>query len=563
MAHQLPDGDIVDPVLGRVGGYGESMLGQAMAESGVATNNQALISSGLAAELNELTTPNGGGFEELNLAGAYIWNQKNLANSPSWQAARPTIAKYLADHPKTRTSDGAAACYANIHCWTNLKLVEAYANIELLDTGLHGGSSTASLNHRPALSQNAKQLIEQAAQNTSHNAKHLGSEHFNNAGILSDPTRNPLAYQELSTMMLGRVMDALGNKTPRVVQQAFERNARALVGYMAPDGDGAYIGRGQGQVWNVAAAFDGLAIAARHSNNPVWRGRFLAGAARALQRLETTYKPGLWGMPLTPRLLDNPQPNYAGIDRYATTVGYNGLALWALQDAIQQLRSTKPAPIELLPADANGTFIDPSHTEFAAVRRGDLWWAIHAADTHTDARYDFGLIAAEQKTPGGLWLPAMPYRPITGKKTSGGPVLIKGKEHLVPEGEHISATAGGKVVVEGGWSTEPNEKPTAQANTKWVFRPIGKDAVGLSFESERNKTYQFRVWYEAGSKVVQMAKGMKIYEPDGRRESYTLNLPTKISAGGLYHSAYDETLDSSTLTVHTGKKETINYVTTF
>jgi hypothetical protein len=563
LAHQLPDGNLLDPVEGRVGGYGLSMIGQSMVQTGAATGNETLIQNGLQAELLEVNKPSSGVFEALSLAGAYSWNEAHLGADPNWQTAKQTIAQFLETQGQPTSSVGTEACYSDTRCWDNKKLVGALAQIELQGTGLAGQPAATASSHQAGVTSEVNKLIKQAAVNTGADAHRLGSGmRFGEAGILSDPSRSPLAYHQLSAMMLGHVVEALGSRTPAPVDAAFQRSARAIIGLMAPDGDGAYIGRGQGQVWNVAAMTDALAIAANNTPDPVWRGRFLAGAAQTLTRLQTVYAPGAWGMPLTPRLAGDANPNYLGIDEYANTVEYNGLALWELQDAAQQLQTAQPAPQEGVGAD--GVFIDPSHTQFATVKKGDRWWAIHAGDTAPDARYDFGLVAAERLV-NGSWIPAIPYRPLTGSKTSGGPVLVVGGERLVPVGKKITAGVGGVVTIKGGWADAPNGKPRLGKDTKWVFKPIGSSAVNLSFQptGHGERTYQFQTWYEAGSNVTVTRKGLAVQEPNGRRESYVLNRPVTITQGPVYHSAYDENLDSSILTVHAKAGKRVSYTTSF
>jgi hypothetical protein len=562
-AHQLPNGNLLDPVEGRVGGYGVSMIGQAMIETGEANSNEVLIQDGINAELNEVSNPDHGGFEKFSLASAYIWNQAHLANDPNWQAAQTKVSSFLSAEGKPIVSSGAATCYAEQNCWNNLKLVNTFANIEQAATGLNGQSATASAKPEAVLTRATNEILEQASTNTGNDARRLGANmYFDDAGILSDPTKDPLAYHELSTMMLGHVIEALGSRTPGFVNAAFQRSARAIIGLMAPDGDGAYIGRGQGQVWNVAAMTDALAIAAHDTSNPVWRGRYLAGAARTLTRLETVYEPGSYGLALVPRLASDPDPNYLGVDSYANTVEYNGLALWELEDAEQELQTTQPAPAEAIGADTNGVFIDPSHTQFAAVRKGNLWWAIHAGDTSDDARYDFGLVAAE-KQENGVWTPALPYRPLTYAETSGGPTLDSNGEHFVPVGDKLTARANGTVQVEGGWASTPGGKPSRDPNTLWTFKPAGGSGVTEEFRVRDRETLQFQTWYEQGSQTTQSERGINVVEPDGRRENYSFNGPVSITSGPVYHSAYDKNLDSSVLTIHTKPGAEVVYTTEF
>ncbi len=209
---------------------------------------------------------------------------------------------------------------------------------------------------------------------------------------------------------------------------AFSRCARALIGLMAPDGDVAYIGRGQGQVWTVAAGIDALSLAAQMTHSAIWKGRYLAGAALELARLRSLYPPDGWGLPLVPRLAGQAAPNYLGIDGYANTVEYDGLSLWALADAARVLSLIPPTPYQALPSTKKGAFVDPSHTKFAAVTDGRLWYAIHSSDSDpADARYGFGLISVERNSAQG-WRAVLPYPPLTplltSTATTSGPTLI-------------------------------------------------------------------------------------------------------------------------------------------
>jgi hypothetical protein len=576
--HQTPDGRFLDPVSGQSGGYGTSMLGQAMVETGVATGNANLMHDGIQAELSagEIKQLDSrgfelfgdGGFALVSQAGSYAWNEKNLSNNLDWQNARSTIAGYLTGNSKVAVNKSSSAqrCYVNPTCYDNLKLVTAYGEIEVMAAGFTDSSSSSSTGHIAALNAEVHNFLMQAVHNTNAKAHSLGSTmEIKDAGILTDPpTGNPLAYDMLSAMMLGHSIEALGGpaRAPEGVEAAFQRTAQAIVGLMAPDGDVAYIGRGQGQVWNVAAAVDALSIAARNTIDPVWRGRYLAGATRGLNRLKTEFPPGDWGMPLVPRLAGDSNPNYSGVDPYANSTVYNGLAVWALGDAAVQLQMTQPAPAESIGADSPGVFINPS--QFATVRKGNLWWAIHIGDEAKDARHDFGLIAA-QKLINGTWVPAIPYRPLTGSKTSGGPVLVSHGVRLVPIGRKITADAAGVVDIQGGWAATPGSKPKVDTNTEWIFKPAGNDGVNLSFRANGrgNRTYQFQTWYEQGSDVVVTDKGIEVREPNGRQESYTLNGPVTVTPGPIYHSAYDKNLGSSILTVHAKAGDKVNYTTRF
>lgn len=569
--HQTPDGRLIDPVLGIVPAYGSPMIGQAMIETGMALGDRDLVTSGIKAQVSQIELPDNKGFnvgfEVFGLADGYKWNQKHLADNEVWQQAQPLLQEFLKQRGALKVGEsrdgGVEHCFSERTCWSNLKLVKTFAKISLEGSGVLGGATAAS-GTGPNLSKESRDLLVQAAKNSSSNATRKGAKlQYGDAGILSDPTKNPLAYNALSAMILGHVAEDLGPaKTPKVVTATLQKNAKALVGLMAPDGDVAYIGRGQGQVWNVAATANALSIAAKNTDNPVWRGRYLAGVARAIGRLQTVHAPNAWGMPLVPRLANDISPDLKGIDHYASAVGYNGLALWALKDTVEVLKQVKDVPAQTIGADVNGTFVDPSHTKFATVKQGNVWYAVHGSTTHKDARYDFGVVAAQEKKD-GKWKPALPYRPYTEEKTSGGPVIISEGKTLVPVANSITSTTGGKVEITGGWSKAPNGKPSVEVGTKWTFKPE-KDGVTMIFKPRKSHDYRFQVWYQKGSTIHATKRGMSVVEPNGRRETYTFNSPVKIKKlGKTFHSAYDENLGSSSITVHGKAGKVISYQTKF
>jgi hypothetical protein len=581
-AHQTPEGWLIDPVLGvATGSYGLGMTGQSMVTLGVSQNDAALIEDGLRAELDEVAQPDDGGFELLALGEAFAWNDAHLANMPAWVAARGTIAAFITGHAPL-VSD-AGDCYSEERCYDNLKLVAAVAELSLLHTGL----PAFTLGSPASIRAKALAALAQAVKNTGSDARRLGDSSFRGAGILSDPGRNPLAYHALSTLMLGDAVQSLGASAPVSVIAAFSRCARALIGLLAPDGDVAYIGRGQGQVWTVAVSIDALALAAQMTHSATWRGRYLAGAALELSRLRSLYPPDGWGLPLVPRLAgadsgaaapnqavlntsNQTQPNYLGIDGYANTVQYNGLALWALAEAARVLSLIAPTPYQAVPSTENGVFIDPSHTKFATVTDGRLWYAIHGSDSDPpDARYGFGLIAVELDSAQG-WRAVLPYPPLTSALSAtavtGGPTLISAGQTLTPVKTAISASSNGEITIHAGWRAErgralsgkaSNEKSSnkksasSKLNTTWVYRPAaGDDGVALSFHARALCAYQFPVWYETGSRVRESKTGLTITALNGSSQSYDFN--TKVAfhlSSETYHSAYAENLSSIIITV--------------
>ncbi len=558
-AHEQSDGQLLDPVLGAsAGSYGQGMIGGAMVAAGQGgAAGGALTADGVSAELYETVRPDDGGFELLSLAEDYVWNQAHLAGDPAWQAARPALAAFLGAHGVLVS--GAGVCYTTSNCYDNLKLVAAVAQLALLRTGLGGTAPGALLDTPRIMRLAALSKLAAAARNTGSDATHTGTIDFAGAGILSDPGQNPLAYHALSTLMLGHAVAALGAGTPRLVLSAFSRAARALAGLIAPNGDVAYIGRGQGQVWTVAATIDALSIAAADTGDPVWRGRYLACAQLALRRLETVYPRSGWGFPVVPRLADAHAPlNYLGVDGYANSVEYNGLALWALRDAAAVLAGIPATPAQAVPSQTQGLFVDPSHTRFATVTVGRLWFAVHGTDSNfSDDRYGFGLVAAELYS-GEDWSPVLPFRPLTYRAQVGGIAMRIGARTLYPIGQRITATRAGTIHIEGHWTGE-----AGLARAAWVYRPTPRDdGVVLSFLARPRAAYQFQVWFQEGALVRVERDGLRVREPDGLVQVYSLNEPVTVRADGIAHSAYAEDLASAIITLPASRRRReITYTT--
>jgi hypothetical protein len=216
--------------------------------------------------------------------------------------------------------------------------------------------------------------------------------------------------------------------------------------------------------------------------------------------------------------------------------------------SINTLKSVAAAPNQGIASDYEGVFLDPQQAHFATVRKGSLWYSIHGSTTHHDARYGFGVMAA-QRVVNGVARNIMPHRPYTGEGSApGGPILKRGSKELVPVAQRMSAKADGTVSIVGGWSATPNRKPTTNANTKMTFKPIADRGVSFGFRSKNKETYQFEVWGAKGSRISKNMRGVAITEKDGDRVTYAFNRPVKISRTGSDYSSYDS-LDRYKITV--------------
>ena len=266
-----------------------------------------------------------------------------------------------------------------------------------------------------------------------------GAIAVDDAAILSDPARNPLAYHALSCAMLMRAIHLL-DVVPEPTRRAARRALWALVALADPLGDVTWMGRGTRLVWTYAASvYAGLAGASEFgADDPALAARLRRLADLAFAELGARLGPT--GLALGP----GPRRTLAGLDHSADTIVYNGLALTFLQLAIDEA-DTAAGPTAPLPAEVPGTrMLDPNAAGVAAIRSGRVWFAVHRAATHPrDARYDAGLVSAMIRDREG-WRPLLVQRPNThgaSQPPSSGPVLMMGGRTLVPSGVLAAAAA--------------------------------------------------------------------------------------------------------------------------
>lgn len=579
---QAPDGQLVDPVKHGMPSYGAPMIAQAIIELGIAEGRPQLVDVGLGALSAQVSNPDNGGFnivfEVLGLVDAVSRNDALLAGDPRWQQRRGAIVGFIAKRYAKRVKGKRARapelnrCMATSRCFYNLKLVAAAAAIDLQKSGLAAPSARAAFVIKnpaggaaegPAA---ALTVLNRAARLTSRDARQGPSSNAQ-MGLLTDPastrSESPLAYNALCSMMLGHAIEAIGfDAAPANVREAFMRTARALVGYMAPDGAVAYVGRGQAQVWVPAAALYALTVAAEHTEDPLWRGRFLAGSERLIDSLSSTYAPdAMLGLALVPRMAGHAPSaiRYTGIDDYASYKMYEGLALLALRWARATLARVASAP-PTEPWGENAGFLDPSVTKFATVRTGGLWYAVHGGDALPDARYDFGIVAA-QKFESGRWVDAIAHRPRTQRGASGGGALRLGRRALLPKATSIAMDPTGVVTLSGGFSD--GSGPLVDAGTRWTFSPAGAGVL-MRMVPRRSRRYEFTVWYRARSALTVGRRELAVNEPGGRRQSYRFNRSVRVLRNrGADASAFDARLRSSRIILRARKGRAVTMATGF
>jgi hypothetical protein len=172
---------------------------------------------------------------------------------------------------------------------------------------------------------------------------------------------------------------------------------------------------------------------------------------------------------------------------------------------------------------------------------------VHAVNSNPgDARYGFGLVAAELDTAGG-WRSVLPQRPLTRNANTGGLAMLSGKTTLYPVARRVSATSDGVVTIFGRWTHGPG---IVDRGASWTFAPTAAgDGVTLSFATKPRSEYALQVWYEAGAHLVRSGEGVTIDEPDGSIQAYLLNVHVQISAANTASSAYAANLHSLVMTI--------------
>lgn len=602
---QVKNGQLKDPVRGAEGRYGVPMTAQAIIEEGLRRSEPAMVERGLRALKSQIHHPDDGGFnvgfEVLGLVDSITTNDRLLRGNATWRSLRAPLVAFVEKRyrrgmtSRSKKPSELMICMTASRCFHNLKLVAAAASIDYKAAGFTTKPPAAKKSSAPQLRASFKittpagkttdvagserHLLDQAAREASRNA--LDSRWDDGLqGILSDPAtaknNNPLAYNTLSAMMLGHSIEAQHPRDVSATQlAAFERTTRAIVGYMAPSGQLSFIGRGQGQVWVPALALNALVIAATRSSSELWRNRYLTAATTLVGELETTYRPDLrLGLPLVPRLrgMTAKQVDYGGVDSYASYNMYEGLALYGLRKARDLLRtqSWSQTPIEPDPQYDGGyreafhTFTEPSRARFATVRKGDFWYAIHGGDALRDARYDFGLVAAERQTAGGSWRSQVPHRPMVKSWTSSGGSIKIGRRTFLPVTHSLRTRADGSVVVRGGWTNRPGGRQAVDKNTTWTFTPLRGGALRMTFKPRHTRTYRFTYWHDRRAKIGRTARKLTIRRPNGVTLRITFNRRVKIRRNkGVGHSAYEKSLRSSRVIMRAPRGRTVTITTRF
>lgn len=531
--HQADDGRYLDPVNGiAASGYGSAMIGYAQLTS----PDEDAQRQGFRAMRFGLSEPEGsrGVFDQLVLARAYNWSRRNLAGHDDFEELRDEWRSNL-----ERTADvfffrpGTwAECFKSDDCYSNHEMVEAMADIELLETGLEGRGDRAKLRDRDALRARAHRLIGVLADRAAGRAAYSGRRR--GLGVLADTGPYPLGYHVLSAALLAMAVDRLGGDAPELSRDVLRRSLDTLAAFMGPDGDLAYMGARYEQVWILAAAVYATRAGARALDPDAADGRrWRTAGRRALERLRRLHALEDSGL----RVGTRPQAGtYRGVD--GALIPANGLALFFLREASRLPIGDAGGE---LPADRAGhSFVDPAHARIGTVRTPELWFAVRSRPRFPvdpkrgpDQRYDFGLLRLKARA-GGAWRDLIEPRPwTTGPGThSSGPVLVGPAGEIgYPWGERLEARDGGIDVVGGFRVRDPVrvDRPGRwlRRGVTFRYRPRGR-ALELTWDALAGERFRVMTWSKQG-RFTERPAGF-----GAGAASHVFGAPlTAVSVGGL------------------------------
>ncbi len=465
------DERLPDPRLGARGDYGTVMLMTASARRAAARANQGALDRALHALAVQAEDPSLGAFELLAFAELRGWAQRRLTPDPRlagpWLRWRPAIDALLTSRTSVTENPRIRRCFAVASCLSNQKLVGSTAVAALLATGLRAKTGAGLLADPSRRYQDLSGVLELVAGSSIPGVRIRGLRSGEIGSILSDPPSNPTAYHALSTTMLGRLIGevrARGLVVPQAVIDAYGRAARTLIALTSPDGDLAYLGRGQGQVWVPAVIALASAQIAVDPDLIGIRSDALATADVALRRLERRYRRADGSLTLLP---DEPRaaevgPGGRSTDHYAALRTYNGLAVWALDGTARLLRGR---PQAWSPRTARGVVVAPQAGGLVTITGAQHWAAIAVERGRSDdSRYGPGLLALRDRRGRSL----VPERPFL-RRPAATVALESGPEDLVPSGA-VRSLDGDSVLVAGQWRSPQR---VLDLRMRWRLTPRG------------------------------------------------------------------------------------------
>ncbi|MDX6683477.1 MAG: hypothetical protein QOG94_3516 [Solirubrobacteraceae bacterium] len=496
-AAQRDDGTFSDPVKGRVGGGGMPQvawvaLRQAARLDGEAAQRRLLLARRtMRRGANDSQLLPKWSLALLVLDGAQV----ALDDGARWQ-------RMVTNLGRLRAPGVANACYRDGLCFNNYDLVSAVLNLELARSGRHSSVKGARLHDRALRRHTLAWLRDRLPATTSLTGRlsqsGLGQRPM---AALSDPSTYPSAYHAFSSALLTRAVALGGRDTPAAVTRLLRRALWQLVAFTGPNGEASWMGRGQDQVWTLAAAaYAGMqgSVLFAHSD------RALSARLRQLADVELAALGGRLG---ADGLHQTPlgRAGRAGIDHYACAVGNAAHALVWLELA----RDVAPyvrGPRRALPAQTPGAHAsDPRSSGLMTLRTATTWIAVHRRRSHrSDERYDFGLLRALVRGADGSWTSLLPARPIVrpgSASAPSGPLLVRGGRVSEPvaSGGGVSATS---ARLAGAW-----RGAAGTVRAAWSWTPAG-GGVTMRSSCPRGAALRLTIWLPADGPLTRTGRGL-------------------------------------------------------
>jgi hypothetical protein len=502
------------------------MLAYALHRAGQRTGDQRLVSAAEQTWPHVVIPSRASSFDFIGAAYAY----QTLALTGG---RRAHLAGYLADYgiPKT-----GRRCLLRPRCWGNLKLVDALAVLAITGAGISHPDPGARMGNPAAARAAAAHIVNVRLAKVADRGvrAQIGSVRLRGT-VLSDPPADPIAYHALSAFMINEAVAQLGPAASVAARRVQRQALDALSVLISPDGDISYLGRGQGQTWVPALATGALASGARvalGAGQPGRAVRYLAAAQRTVRRLAALHA-GPYGLQVVPGA--QTRTTTAGIDPYAHTVAYNGLALFGLSRALDALAGIAPAtPLGRLPADGRLAVRDERASGLGVVASKRVWLAVHKTATDAnDLRHDAGALALKRRTAAG-WIDLLAPRPFTNvTPDSSGPALIYAGAPVRPTGFGIHVRRS-RVVVNAGYRS--NNRFVRRVRLEWRLTRRG---VRLRVAGARaGDRFRMLAWTPAGTG----GSGPRVLLAAGARWRFSQPIRARRLPG--YHSGPVEALDA-------------------
>jgi hypothetical protein len=543
--------------------YGDALLSYALLQHGLRQDNPRLIDSalkGLTFAVPRLGVHSRASiFEALGIVGAYKLLRDKLPHDRTFARLRPKMENYLRNWQLVRLP---ATTYYGNH-W----LIEAVLIQELLKTDLKSGERHAVLGgERQRAARLAKDLINKRipAMARERGVKVGGERTF----VLSDPPDDPLAYQGLSLGFYARGVAQLGKRASPAARRTLVQIANASLWLTAPDGDMAYFGRNQEQVWALGGTVYGAEVAAGlPESSAAQEGRYRALAARALERIRDVHGISRWGVNITPGVRYGRHAAEKGLDGGAGGPSFGALTQLFIDWSLPEIADAEHRPTRIRSDVPGAALLSRGDSRFAVVRTKDVWYAVRTSrgGKHAEElRDDFGLMALKIRGANGGWRDVVRLRPITrgeGNPTeSAGPVLVRQAPlRGFPFTEHAEVTPRGEVVLTGGLrgSPTPFKRVVAELDNSTIvraldFRPgtlVRSDmeyrfeptrcGVRIQFPAQAGDTMEYSMFFNVGGGTRPRVGARSVEDANAR---WTFSRPASVKLESGYASAFDPKL---------------------